>query len=586
MHSLSTPAQSPLYLLAIIKPMATSDNDNQIKRILALKDSEEEDLLKHMAEERYGLPYIDLTKIIIENDALRIMTEETARALEMAPFDIKGKEVKIAVRAPARADVKMALEEFAKRGFRVSLFVASTISLNKVFDRYKEVEQIEKVKSGSLDVSAETLADTMQEIKSIEDIEKLLDEALTSKKAHATTRIVEVLFSGAIALDASDIHIEPEENDARIRFRLDGVLHEVARISKEIYDLLNSRAKLLSGLKLIKNKAQDGRFSIFLGKNEINIRTSIVPGGYGESLVFRLLNPKSINVKIGDLGIEPKLLEVIEQEIRDPNGLILITGPTGSGKTTTLYAFLQRIYSVEKKIITIEDPIEYHLAGITQTQTDSKKGYSFAEGLRSALRQDPEIIMVGEIRDGDTAKTAVEAALTGHLVFSTLHTNNAGGVIPRLIDLEVNPKILVSALSLSIAQRLVRKLCNVCKKKREPTKEEFVLMKNILAFAKASGKNLEDYGIKDEDEIFVYEAIGCPKCANLGYKGRIGIFEAIICDQSVQNIIPNNPSEREIAVTARPQGILNMREDGIIKALKGVTSLEEVKSVVDVNEEV
>jgi type IV pilus assembly protein PilB len=261
--------------------------------------------------------------------------------------------------------------------------------------------------------------------------------------------------------------------------------------------------------------------------------------------------------------------------------MILLTGPTGSGKTTTLYSFLQKIYSTEIKIITIEDPIEYHLAGITQTQTDSEKGYTFLEGLRSALRQDPDVIMVGEIRDSETAKIAVESALTGHLVFSTLHTNNAAGVIPRPIDLEVNPKILVSALSLSIAQRLVRKLCVHCKREKVISDEEMKIIKKVSDNAKAHNKDFSGYGVDMNAPFKIYEAVGCGECNNTGYKGRMGIFEAIHNDAQIESIIPNNPSEREIKDVAQNQGSLNMEEDGIVKVLKGVTSYEEVGSVVD-----
>ena len=338
-------------------------------------------------------------------------------------------------------------------------------------------------------------------------------------------------------------------------------------------------------MKLTSKIAQDGRFSIMEEKEEINIRTSLIPGTYGESIVMRILDPKSIQVKFEDLGIESHLLSVIEQEIAKPNGLILVTGPTGSGKTTTLYAFLRKIYSPEIKMITIEDPIEYHLIGITQTQTNDKRGYTFVEGLRSALRQDPDVVMVGEIRDKETAETAVQSALTGHIVFSTLHTNNAAGVVPRLIDLGVNPKILVSALSLSIAQRLVRKLCKFCKKENAPTEEQTKTIKLVLDSIKEEGKDLSKYNVKIDESFKIFSPVGCEKCNKIGYTGRIGIFEAIKTNEAIEKIIPENPSEHEIKKVARAQSILSMRQDGIVKILNGITSLEEVQSVVDLNEE-
>jgi type II secretory ATPase GspE/PulE/Tfp pilus assembly ATPase PilB-like protein len=359
-------------------------------------------------------------------------------------------------------------------------------------------------------------------------------------------------------------------------------LQEVTDIAPEIHKYLNSRMKLLAGVKITSQAiAQDGRFSIMMGDDEISVRVSLIPGAYGESIVMRILNPKSIRVKLEDMGIEKKMYELFMQEIKKPNGMILLTGPTGSGKTTTLYAFLQKIYSSEIKIITIEDPVEYHLPGITQTQTEDEKGYTFLNGLRSALRQDPDVIMVGEIRDSETAKIAVESALTGHMVFSTLHTNNAAGVIPRLIDLDVNPKILVSALSLSIAQRLVRKLCANCKKEKSPSTDDLKIINQVIDDAKIHNKNMSDYGVDTSNGIKIYEPVGCEKCNKTGYKGRMGIFEAIQNSEEIENIIPKNPSEREIREVASKQGILNMKEDGIVKVLTGITDLEEVKSVVD-----
>ncbi|OGI62112.1 hypothetical protein A2643_00275 [Candidatus Nomurabacteria bacterium RIFCSPHIGHO2_01_FULL_39_220] len=443
----------------------------------------------------------------------------------------------------------------------------------------------ESSKIGGLDISPEVLRDTAKNIEYIQDIEKLVAEVLEGNKIHKISRLLEVILAGAIAIMASDIHIEPEKNRGRLRLRLDGVLQDINFFGPDIYRLINSRVKLLSGMKLTSKTAQDGRFSIMEDKEEISIRTSLIPGAYGESIVMRILDPKSIQVKIEELGIESYLFSVIEQEIAKPNGMILITGPTGSGKTTTLYAFLRKIYSPEIKIITIEDPIEYHLPGITQTQTNDEKGYTFAEGLRSALRQDPDVVMVGEIRDSETAEIAVQSALTGHIVFSTLHTNNAAGVIPRLIDLGVNPKILVSALSLSIAQRLVRKLCEFCKKENEPTEEENKTIKLVLDSIRQEGKNFANYKINPDAPIKLFSPVGCEKCNKIGYKGRVGIFEAIKTNEAIEKIIPENPSEHEIKKVASNQGILSMRQDGIVKILNGITSLAEVQSVVDLSGE-
>jgi type IV pilus assembly protein PilB len=338
-----------------------------------------------------------------------------------------------------------------------------------------------------------------------------------------------------------------------------------------------ARIKLLSGMKLnIKNQAQDGRFSIKFKESEIEIRTSIIPEPTGESVVMRILNPQSISVPVESLGIEPHLLEILNQQMDKPHGMILTTGPTGSGKTTALYAFLKKVYTPDVKIITLEDPVEYHVTGIVQTQINEKGGYTFGSGLRAILRQDPDIIMVGEIRDSETAKTAVNAALTGHLVLSTLHTNNAAGVIPRLLDLGVEPNILPPALNIAMAQRLTRKLCEKCKTPKEATEQEKAIIK----------KHIESIPEKfpehpDISNIKLFKAVGCPVCRNIGYKGRIGIFEAILMDEEMAKLIVQKPGEAEVMKVAKNQGMINMQQDGVMKVLKGVTDLEELSRVVE-----
>lgn len=565
--------------------MTIQFDDKEEKELSDLQKKEEEELVEMLAVSKYGIPPINLSSMPIENDALRTIAEKDAIAEEIAPFKILGKNVHIAIRSPQPERIERLNEYFKGRGFIPHFYMASLGSLKKAWERYKEISYASGSKAGSIDVSGEVLKKLTEKIKTIADIKKEI-EIVEKDKTHTTSHILEVVIAGAIAINASDIHFEPEEHIVRLRFRLDGILQEVMEISPEIHKYVNSRIKLLSGLKITAHSiAQDGRFSIFLDQDEISLRVSLIPGAYGESIVMRILNPKSIQIKLEDMGIEPKLYDIFIREIKKPNGMILLTGPTGSGKTTTLYSFLQKIYSTEIKIITIEDPIEYHLAGITQTQVEIEKGYTFLEGLRSSLRQDPDVIMVGEIRDAETAKIAVESALTGHMVFSTLHTNNAAGVIPRLIDLEVNPKILVSALSLSIAQRLVRKLCKECKKEKAVTIDELAVISKIIEEAKAHKKDLANYGVNMTEKFKLYEPVGCLKCNMTGYKGRIGIFEAIQNDAAIEAIIPQNPSEREIKEVSANQGILNMKEDGIVKILTGTTSFEEVASVVDFYEE-
>ena len=562
------------------------DKDERIaKQISEFRAQEEELLVQTLAEARYGVPYVDLSATTIQNEALRLVTEEVARTIGVAPYKAIGKTVDIAVLSPASDDIKTYVEDLTRQGYGpINVHMASHASLQRAWSRYGELSASAESMKGGLDVSVEMLEKLQKEIHTMDDIKTEAEKILAANDKHAISHLLEIMLAGAIALKCSDIHLEAEEKRMRVRFRLDGVLQDVLFMDPHIYHLLNARIKLIAGLKLtITTKAQDGGFGIFVSGLEIRMRTSTVPGSYGESIVMRILDPRSIQGDLANFGIEPRLFKIIEEEIKKPNGLILITGPTGSGKTTTLYAFLRKIYSPEIKIMTIEDPVEYHLDGIVQTQTD--KGYAFLEGLRAALRQDPDVIMVGEIRDGETAKIAVEAALTGHIVFSTLHTNNAAGVIPRLIDLEVNSKILVSALSLSIAQRLVRKLCKVCKQERPTTPEEKALMAKVLKGAADAGKNLEAYNLKADQEIKLFKAVGCKECNNTGYKGRIGIFEAILTDEAIEKIIPTNPSEREIKRVANKQGIFNMQEDGVVKIVSGITTIEEVQDVVDLSEE-
>jgi len=565
--------------------MASFNEEKQNKQLEELHKQEEEQLVATLAESKYGIPYINLYRLGVDNEALRAISEKDSREMNVAPFKLFGKNIFIAVRTPTDTLFSKLKEDMERKSLTPVFYMASTASLNKVWDRYKEISMAEGSRIGGIDISGEVLRDTAKQITKMQDIENMVKEALEGNKIHKISRLLEIILAGAIAIKASDIHIEPEKDRGRLRLRLDGVLQDVNFFGTDVYRLLNSRIKLLSGMKLTSTIAQDGRFNIIEGDQEISIRCSLIPGSYGESIVMRILDPKSLQVELEELGIENYLFGIIKEEIAKPNGLILVTGPTGSGKTTSLYAFLRRIYSPEIKIITIEDPVEYHLTGVTQTQVNIERGYNFPEGLRSALRQDPDVIMVGEIRDGDTASIAVQSALTGHMVFSTIHTNNAAGVIPRLIDLGVNPKILVSALSISLAQRLIRKLCTFCKKERELTPDEIKIMKVITDGMIEEKKQISNYNINPDGPFKTYDSTGCDKCNGTGFKGRIGIFEAIKTDEEIEKIILENPSEREIKKVAKNQNILSMRQDGLIKILNGVTSFAEVQSVVDLNEE-
>jgi len=557
--------------------MIEFNEEKQLKKLDALKLKEEEELAKTLSQ-KYGVGYLDLSIVPINIDALRIIPEAEAREYQIAVFNAVDKKIDVAVLSPANEKTQAKIKELEDRGFIPSVFMVSHRSLEKVFARYKDLSYSFETKGGALDISNEEIIEILKNVSGTEDVRKEIEEVLSQKKAYRISKILEIIVAGALATKSSDVHMEPEEGYVRLRYRLDGVLTDILNFDRDTYKLLVSRIKLISNLKLNIAGAQDGRFSIKLPEGDVEVRTSILPGAYSESLVLRILNPNAISVPLEELGIHPKLLETLLHEVAKPNGMILTTGPTGSGKTTTLYAFLKKIHNPGVKIITIENPIEYHLPGIVQTQTDPDKNYTFAEGLRSALRQDPDVIMVGEIRDEETAEIAVNAALTGHLVFSTLHTNNAAGSFPRLIDLGVNPKVITSAINISIAQRLLRRLCTNCKKERPLSEKEKNIVQNSLSTV-VDKKIIE--GINTEK---VWEAQGCDKC-NSGYKGRIGIYEAILTDENIERIVLQNPSEREIREAATAQGILTMRQDGIIKILSGITSFDELGRVLNLEGE-
>lgn len=553
--------------------MPIFNDEAEDKKIAELREHEEEELARVLSG-KYDVSYIDLSQVSINTDALRLIKEENARSVEVAAFHKVGKKISLAVRSPGKKEVAQIVEELTKSGYIVTVYMVSKASLERAWDRYKDISFSTETKAGVLDISGEEIANLLTTLQTLGDIQKSIEEVMQMKKSYRISRILETVLAGAMALHASDVHIEPEKETIRLRFRLDGVLTDVLSFDLATQKLLLSRIKLLSGLKInIKNMAQDGRFSVTINKNDTEIRTSAIPGAYGESVVLRILDPRSIGVSMENLGIEPKLQALLEKEIRRPNGMILNTGPTGSGKTTTLYAFLKKINNPEIKIITIENPIEYHLTGVVQTQVEGEK-YTFAGGLRSALRQDPDVIMVGEIRDGEVASTAINSALTGHLVFSTLHTNTAAGTFPRLIDLGVNPQIIGSAVNVAMAQRLVRVLKPETKKGVALSGDNKKLVDEVLA-------SIVDRTLVPENTSVVWEpSVEGPD----GYNGRIGLFEVIIVDEEIEDLIKTSPSERDIAKAAKKQGGLTMLQDGVIKALQGTTSLSELRRVIDLEE--
>jgi general secretion pathway protein E len=428
--------------------------------------------------------------------------------------------------------------------------------------------------AGQIKIPAARFEEIKRAVGNITDFKKEVEKSTGQK----TTEFLESILGGAMILDASDIHLEPSEETAKIRVRLDGILQDVTTMENSLYEPLLSRIKLLSGVKLnVSDRPQDGRFSIVVPEEkremEIEIRTSTLPAEHGETVVLRILNPKNL-IEMEALGLRKDLMEFFKKEIKKPNGMIIVTGPTGSGKTTTLYAFLKKIQSPEIKIITIEDPIEYHLNGISQTQVQRERGYDFAGGLKSVMRQDPDVILVGEVRDLETAQTALQAALTGHLVFTTLHTNDAAGTIARLISLGADPSNIGPAVNMSIAQRLVREVCKKCGGERKPNAEE---LKRIRKEMDALPKTVKTPSITDATKI--PEIKGCKECNFTGYRGRVGIFETFPVDDEMEKFIQTKPSIAALKKKAIEGGMATMKQDGIIKVLEGVTTLEEVERV-------
>jgi type IV pilus assembly protein PilB len=565
--------------------MSVQFKDDTIKLIYGKAREVEDEDIAHKIAEDFGLPFIDLTGYAIEFTALGTIPEADSREGEIAGYHSAGKRLFVAVTNPVNPKTKQVLAQLKQHDYIVTVFVTTHKGMRRAWSRYADMASGQAVESGVVSVDDKLINEWIQVIKSVEDFKVQAAKVLGDKAS--TTKVFEVILAGAYALGVSDIHVEPENESIRVRMRLDGMLHDVLEIPLQTFHFFKSRLKILAGVKLNHDaKAQDGRFTIRIASKEVEVRVSLIPGQYGESTVMRLLDPDNIKVDLEVLGYEPYLKKVVFEAISKPNGIVLLTGPTGSGKTTTLYAAMQKIYSEDMKIITIENPIEYKVKGVVQTQVDETSmgeggNYSFASAMRAILRQDPDVIMVGEIRDPETADTAVNAALTGHLVFSTLHTNTAAGAIPRLIGMKVNPKILGSALSLSLAQRLLRKICVNCKEDYTPTNEEKKLIDNIIS----------EFNESDKKKVFLEEfngnfyklkkGKGCDKCNGYGYKGRLAVHEGIQMNREIEELAGNNPSERDIQKLAGKQGFLTLREDALLKILRGITTVEEALKVVD-----
>ncbi len=512
-----------------------------------------------------GLPYIDLHSFPVDLSVLGMFLEEEARDMGAVPFYKDLNDLRIGTIQPKHPLLLQKVKELSVKN-KVSLYFISKRSLEQAMKFYSKVL---RPKGATEEV---VRVDKEQDFAGILKTLQSEDE----QKKHNATELLEIIFGAGVAYKSSDIHIEPEEHFVKLRFRVDGVLQDMLRISKDLQHLLVMRVKILSKLKLnVETSAQDGRITFYYLGKPIDVRVSSLPSAYGEELVMRLLGTGAVSLKLPDLGFRPQSQEIVERALQKPNGMIITTGPTGSGKTTTLYAFLNELNEPGVKIITLEDPVEYKLEGIVQTPIDHNVDFNFAKGLRAILRQDPDIVMVGEIRDQETAETAMQAALTGHLVLSTLHTNDASGAIPRLLNMGIKPFVVAPALTVVIAQRLVRKLCQFCKKPAALSPQVFErIVYALKQIPKSSNINVPK-------DLQFFHSQGCEKCAHLGYQGRIGVYEVLENTEAVQKLIlAENSSMAEFKKTAVSQGMLTMTQDGLLKALDGITDVEEVFRVV------
>ncbi|HKL17156.1 MAG TPA: GspE/PulE family protein [Patescibacteria group bacterium] len=518
-----------------------------------------------------NLPYIDLSKFPISPEALRLIPRASAKQNKLICFFRKGDEVRLASPQAFLAEVQEQAKKIAQeKNLKIGLYLISQRNFKKALKRYEALPKIREQRK-QISISAKDFKNFQQQVDTFQELSGEIKNVSTSK-------LLTFVMASATSAGASDVHFEAEENAVQLRFRIDGVLVDVAKISKDRWGYIASRIKLLSGMKLnVSDIPQDGHFVIKLPEERIDIRASALPTAYGESLVMRLLRSSSLGISFENLGIGSYALDKLKKEISRPNGMILTTGPTGSGKTTTLYAILKKLNDAETKIITLENPIEYRLEGINQSQVDKSKDYDFAKGLKSILRQDPDVVMVGEIRDLETATTSLQAALTGHVVVSTLHTNDAAGALPRLFSLGVKPYLLGPAINAVIGQRLVRRVCKHCKKEVKIEGEQLKKIKKILS-------GLPDRAKKEIDleDLHFYKGQGCKKCQNLGYKGRIGIYEIFNIDQGIEKYISGGGlSKKEVEELTQKQGMVKMVQDGLIKASKGLTSVEEVFRVIE-----
>jgi type II secretory ATPase GspE/PulE/Tfp pilus assembly ATPase PilB-like protein len=542
-----------------------------------IKEKEMEKIMSEKAKSA-GLPYIDLAGFPISPEALGKLSEPDSRRLKAVCFFYDGEQLRLGT-TQVTAEVKKALDDLsAELHCAGKIYLISETSLMAAQKLYATLPKVREVIRG-VKITEEELNKYSESFASFNDLQAEIAKV-------DVTQIISLILAAAVKSRSSDVHIEGEEKEIKVRFRVDGVLHDVAALDRKIWPKVISRLKLLAKVKInVEDRPQDGRFAIFMQARQIDIRVSFLPTSFGESIVMRLLDSNQEDISFEKLGLIGKPYEELKRQIERPNGMVITTGPTGSGKTTTLYSILKKLNDKETKIITIEDPIEYQLTGVNQSQVS--EFYTFAKGLRSIVRQDPDVIMVGEIRDLDTAEIAIQAALTGHLVLSTIHTNDASGTIPRFLSMGVKPYLLAPALNAMIGQRLVRKICESCKTEttisdeQKKRVEDIISKMNESAFTEAMADKAEKKQI-DWNKVKFYKGAGCDACQGLGYKGRVGIYEIMVMSAEIEKLIQEGKmSEFDIQAVAVQNGMITMAQDGILKAMQGITSVEEVLRVAE-----
>ncbi len=544
--------------------LASNDKAQKVNEIYSSLNRKFEEEETQQKSKTLGLPYMNLFGFPIDPEVLNLLPKDLAEAYQVVVFYRENKHLKLGVVTPGNS-IKPVLEKLAENGFESDTFLISKSSFDHFSKNYNRLSQnTHTIESINLQSSDERF--------NLKELAQLPTKILELKP----TEVVEYLLGTAFHLDASDVHLEPEKDALKVRFRIDGVLQDVATVDMKAHHSLVSRIKGMAKLKFnVTNTPQDGSFSLGYDNKPADIRVSVLPSAFGESIVMRLLRQDKGSLQFDELGITGLARERILKEIQKPNGMILTTGPTGSGKTTTLYAILNKLNEPGVKIITLEDPVEYKINGITQTPIDARAGLTFGSALKAVLRQDPDIVMIGEMRDLDTAETAAQAALTGHIVLSTLHTNDAPSALPRLLDLGVKPFVLGPAINAIVGQRLVRKTCTHCK-------QEYKLPENLQSRVEMILKAIPKTAQTEVPRNLVfYHSTGCDQCHGLGYRGRIGVYEVFIVNDEIEKLVVKSSTNSEIRKQAIADGMLTMAQDGILKALTGITDIEEVFRVTE-----